>query len=112
MIGTVLGDGVGPERSAADAEAGDRARAWGERRMVGSWSGQSGLLRRAVWLVVEAGCHGRQRCGAAGPGPGGAQDEGQEQQLEYDAEAVVEEPGRTHHVERHVGDLDRGHDEV
>src|SRR5690348_2377283 len=48
-----------------------------ERRMVGPWDAQSGLLRRAVWLVVEAGCHRRQRCGAAGPGPGLAQDEGQ-----------------------------------
>src|SRR3954452_17125806 len=91
MTGTVLGMGVGPQRSAADVEAGDRARGWGERRMVGR-GGESGLLRRAVWFAVEAGCQGRRRCGAAWPGPGGAQDDGQEQHLESDGEAVEEGP--------------------
>src|SRR4051794_24740246 len=106
--------GLGPERSAADVEAGDRARGWGERRMVEPRGGQSGLLRRAEWLAVEAGCQGRRRCGAAWPGPGGAQDEGQEQHLDSDGEAVEvgPGPGLTYRLEHRDWDVERCYDEV
>src|SRR5215217_1024725 len=72
------------------------------------------LLRRAEWLAVEAGCQGRRRCGAAWPGPGGAQDEGQEQHLESDGEAVEVEvgPGLPCRVVHRDGDVERCYDEV
>src|SRR5829696_5867525 len=57
------------------------------------------------------GRHGRRRCGA-GPGPGGAQDEGQEQQLESDGEAIEVGPGLPDRVEHREGDGERRHDEV
>jgi hypothetical protein len=47
------------ERSAADVEAGDRARGWASE----GWSGagrQSRLLRCAERLAVGAGCQGRR----------------------------------------------------
>src|SRR5918992_1133138 len=53
-----------------------------------------------------------RRCRRAGPGPGGAQDEGQEQHFEHDAEAVEVYPGLADHVERRDGDVERRHDEV
>src|SRR5687768_9495390 len=48
------------------------------------------------------------------PGPGGAQDEGQEQHLDSDGEAVEESPvpGLTYRVEHRDGDVQRCHDEV
>src|SRR4029450_3776627 len=54
------------------------------------------------------------RCDATGPGPGGAQDEGQDQHLDSDVEAVVQGPvrGRPCRVEHHDGDVERCHDEV
>src|SRR3954451_2222717 len=102
MTGTVLGDGVG--RSAQQrtlrqvtVPAGGASEGWSGP------GGQSGLLRRAERLVVEAGCQGRRRCGAAGPGPGVAQDERQEQHLDSDAEAAEEGPGLTGQLEGRVG---------
>src|SRR3954451_1803431 len=103
MTGTVLWDGVGRSAQPRTLRPADHARGWGERRMVGPWGGQSGLLRCAVRLVVEAGCQGRRRCGAAGPGPGVAQDERQEQHLKSDAEAAEEGPGLTGQLEGRVG---------
>src|SRR3954451_16194223 len=59
MTGTVLGDGMGPEFSAVDAEAGDRARGWRDRRIIGRGPGsqaccgvRSGSLSRLVALVA------------------------------------------------------------
>src|SRR3954447_24110637 len=106
--------GLGPECSAANAETGDRARGWREGRTVGPRGGQSRLLRRAEWLAVEAGCQGRRRCGAAWPGPGGAQDEAQEQHLDPDGEAVEPEPGPglAYRVEQRDGNVERCYDEV
>src|SRR5918994_3634710 len=55
-----------------------------------------------------------RRCRRAGPGPGGAQDEGQEQHLESDGEAVEVEvgPGLPYRVVHRDGDVERCHDEV
>src|ERR687889_632601 len=55
-----------------------------------------------------------RRCRRAGPGPGGTQDEGQEQQLESDGEAVEVEvgPGLADRVVHRDGDVQRCHDEV
>src|SRR4051794_11241256 len=76
------------------------------------WSGAGrAVMSAAEWLRVEAGCPGR-RCRRAGPGPGGAQDEGQEQHLESDGEAVEVEPGLTYRVEHRDGDVERCNDEV
>ncbi len=44
----------------SDVEAGDRARWWRERRMVGG-GGQSRLLRRVEWLAVETAARARPR---------------------------------------------------
>ena len=51
---------MGPKRSAADVEAGDRARGWGERRMVGRGAGSQaccgvrcGSLSRLVAMVAN-----------------------------------------------------------
>src|SRR5215203_6530422 len=59
------------------------------------------------------GRHGRRRCGA-GPGPGGAQDEGQDQHLDSDGEGVVEGivRERPQKVHPHGGDVQRCNDEV
>ena len=62
---------------------------------------------------IDGGLWQRRR-GRAGPGPGGAQDEGQEQQLKSDGEAVEGEvgPGLAGRIEDHDGDVQRCHDEV
>src|SRR3954469_19914071 len=113
MTGTFLGDGVGRSSQQrtlrqVTVPAGGASEGWSTPGR------ESGLLRRAERLVVEAGCRGRRRCGAAGPGPGGAQDEGQEQHLESDGEA--EEPGPvpglTYRLEHRDGDVERCYDEV
>src|SRR5215213_5000034 len=57
------------------------------------------------------GRHGRRRCGA-GPGPGGAEDVGEEDHFEHGAEAVEVYPGLADHVERRDGDVERCRDEV
>src|ERR687893_393568 len=53
-------------------------------------------------------------CRRAGPGPGGTQDEGQEQHLESDGEAVEVEvgPGLPCRVVHRDGDVERCYDEV
>src|SRR5918992_5781335 len=53
-----------------------------------------------------------RRCRRAGPGPGGTQDEGQEQQLESDGEAIEVGPGLPDRVVHRDGDVQRCHDEV
>src|SRR5215208_3906194 len=53
-----------------------------------------------------------RRCRRAGPGPGGTQDEGQEQQLESDGEAKEVGPGLPDRVVHREGDVQRCHDEV
>ena len=55
-----------------------------------------------------------RRCRRAGPGPGGTQDEGQEQQLESDGEAIEVGvgPGLAGRVVHRDGDVERCHDEV
>src|SRR5215212_2925889 len=53
-----------------------------------------------------------RRCRRAGPGPGGAEDVGEEDHFDHDAEAVEEDPGLAEHVERRDGDVERCHDEV
>src|SRR5215207_4252001 len=52
-----------------------------------------GLPPRLDLGAVRCGGLWHRRRGRAGPGPGGAQDEGQEQQLESDGEAVEGEVG-------------------
>src|SRR5215208_3043703 len=75
----------------------------------------------AMWLPSQLDlratrCGGlwHRRCRRAGPGPGGTQDEGQEQQLESDGEAVEVGvgPGRAGRVVHRGGDVERCHDEV
>lgn len=57
-------------------------------------------------------CLTSQETDAAWPGPGGAQDEGQKQHFDHDAEAVEDKPGLADRVEHRDRDVERWHEEV
>src|SRR5919112_6221731 len=64
------------------------------------------LLSQLALRATRCGGLWHRRCRRAGPGPGGTQDEGQEQHFEHDAEAVEAYPGPADHVERRGGDVE------